>query len=124
VLCFIAAQTCINSFCPIVFEGPNPLNITHLCSPSPRISPAAPGRIKKGGPHGSLVEEFTFRHIYMLMNLDIYMCLDCTSPRYGDTDTDTRYVDTGIRHFPKNKDTGIRLYIYIYIKIVSLYLLL
>ena len=33
-------------------------------------------------------------------------------PGYLDTDTDTRYVDTPIRHFSKNTDTGIREYIY------------
>jgi len=32
-------------------------------------------------------------------------------PAYADTDTDTRYGDTSIRHFFKNKDTGIRQYI-------------
>ena len=33
-------------------------------------------------------------------------------PGYADTDTGTRYGDTPIRHFSKNKDTGIRQYIY------------
>jgi len=33
-------------------------------------------------------------------------------PGYLDTNTDTRYVDTPIRHFSKNTDTGIREYIY------------
>jgi hypothetical protein len=58
VLRISAARTYINIFCLIVLEGPNPLKITQLRSPSPRISPAAPGRTHKGGPHGSLVEEF------------------------------------------------------------------
>ncbi len=61
VLRFSAARTCINPFCLIVFGGWNPLKITQLRSPSPRISPAAPGRTHKGGPHGSLVEEFFLR---------------------------------------------------------------
>ena len=33
-------------------------------------------------------------------------------PGYADTDTDTRYGDTLIHYFSKNKDTGIRQYIY------------
>ena len=33
-------------------------------------------------------------------------------PGYADTDTGTRYGDTPIRYFSKNKDTGIRQYIY------------
>jgi len=32
-------------------------------------------------------------------------------PGYADTDTGTRYGDTPIRHFSKNKDTVIRQYI-------------
>ena len=32
-------------------------------------------------------------------------------PGYADTDTSTRYGDTPIRHFSKNKDTRIRQYI-------------
>jgi hypothetical protein len=35
-----------------------------------------------------------------------------TLHRYLDTDTDTRYVDTPIRHFFKITDTGIHEYIY------------
>ncbi len=60
---FIAARTCTNLFCLIVLKGPNPLKITQLRSPNPRISPAAPSRTHKAGPHGSLVEVFILRHL-------------------------------------------------------------
>ncbi len=61
VLRISAARIYINPFCLIIFGGSNPLKTTQFRSPNPQISPAAPGRTHKGGPHGSLVEEFILR---------------------------------------------------------------
>jgi len=59
----------------------------------------------------SLFTLFYSRHLLLFIFLASLICRNSMLPGYADTDTGTRYGDTPIRHFSKNKDTGIRQYI-------------